>query len=163
MIKNWILKLDFVRKAINQASVDGTDWGKSQSDANWQQAFDEQVEMKSKKALTDLLMPFDERLIITYDKKTGLIFVGGKRLEEPTIMNLKAESEFFKNSQLWKIINESLKSQAQKTMFENSTTFEDMMTGKMMLYDLSFQNKILDIFIGYTQKPKPYGVDKIKV
>ncbi len=154
MIQKFILNLGFVRKAINLSSIEGTDWGKKQSDDNWQQAFDEQVEMKSKKLLSDLLGAVDERKVITYNKKTGSIFIEGKKIEEHQIMSLKAEAEYLLKSDLWQIINQTLKLQAERTMFENSTTFQDVLNGKMMLYNLSFQNNILNIFASYTPKPK---------
>lgn len=175
MIKNWILNLGFVRQAINAASIQGTDFGVEQCKEDLQvlqrtnavlqdklktlpdgnemnRLVSEKAEDLANEKLQNLLGAVDERTIITMDKKNGLIYVGGERLNEPTILSLKAEAEYFSQSELWKILNETLKDQAQRTMFEKSLTFDDMRSGKMLLYNLSLQNKIIGIFKSYLPK-----------
>lgn len=41
-------------------------------------------------------------------------------------------------------MQETLKYQAQKIMFDNSKDFNDMLGGKYMLYNLDIQQKLLD-------------------
>ncbi len=169
-MKNWILKLKFVQQAINTASMEGTDFGRQQSnEATYRKAFNDarkdleetnkdnftdKVEAEVSSRISKLLGVVDENFIITYDKKTGLVFLGGVRLDEPQIMNLKSEAEAITSMQIWKTLSETIKEQAQKTIFNNSIEWQDVLNGKMCLYTLSLQQKVLDIFKDYKSKSK---------
>lgn len=156
-MKNWILNLGFVKEAINLASVQGTDFGIEQGKDKIEMLSklnEDVLERRSNEKLAKLLGAVDENFVVTYDKKTGLVFMGGVKLDEYQIMNLKSEAEAIAQMQIWKTLSETLKQQAQKTIFENSTEWADVMNGKMMLYNLSLQQKILDIFRNYKPKAK---------
>ena len=93
--------------------------------------------------LSDILCAPDVFRIVKTSKKDGLI-IGGEPASEQQIRNLKAEVKFFCESEVWKMMTSTLVSHARKTMIEKSTTFDDMWSGKMILYAVSIQNSILD-------------------
>lgn len=68
----------------------------------------------------------------------------GQELSPLELRNLREEVIFIKNSQLWEIITNSLKEEARKAMNENALTFDDMRSGKLLLYAISLQEKIID-------------------
>ncbi len=167
MFKNWILNLDFVQSAINNSWQDGFTKTK---ESIYQKAFkdaradleetriddiEDRAEKLTKERMSKLLGIFDEKLVMTYDKKTGGVFVGGERLDEPRIMALKQEAEFITSTDLWKIINASLNLVTRQAMFDKSdfsNGTRDLDNGKSILYTLSFQNNVIDILRSYTQK-----------
>lgn len=76
---------------------------------------------------------------------TSRLQLDGKDINETELANFKQEVSFFRNSRLWNIFNESLKSQAREIMFTRSETFDDMKSGKMMLYNLSIMDNIMKL------------------
>lgn len=76
--------------------------------------------------------------------KENKFFVGSEELTQSQLINLQQEVLFFKESALWKVVTNTLREQAQKMMFEKSVSFQDMTNGKMILYTVNVQNKILD-------------------
>jgi len=80
--------------------------------------------------------------ILTMDKQ-GNIYLGGEKLDVTVARNLKEEAIFLGESQLWKLLTNTLRDQAQKVMFEQSTSYDDMRNGKMMLYNINVQEKII--------------------
>ena len=112
----------------------------------------ENIEEAVRKRLSELLGFIDERHIVSCNPKTGVIFIGSERIDEGRAQNLKSESEFMLKSDLWKVLNETIRHQAYETMFTKSTSFEDMKSGKMMLYLLDVQKKVMNIFSSYRGK-----------
>ena len=104
------------------------------------------------KRISELLGFVDENFIVTFNEKTGIVFVGGERITPEQAQNLKQEAELIKTLQIWKIFQNSIGDMARKTMFEKSMTFEDLRSGKMMLYNLSILKKIVDIFAKFVKK-----------
>lgn len=89
--------------------------------------------------------------LVTHDQlmtfsKDGKVFVNNIQLTDKQVNNLKEEAKVIKASELWALMTNSLASQAEQTMFEKSTTFNDMLGGKMMLYCIDLQKKIIDKF-----------------
>lgn len=102
---------------------------------------------KVKKQYSDWNHGVNPDYIMTHSKNldgsTKLIFLGGDQIAEQEANNLRSEVKFLRNSKVWAIITSTLKSQAQDIMFSKSQTFEDMRSGKMMLYNLGVQETIL--------------------
>lgn len=105
-----------------------------------------------KQALNDLLSPVDLHKIVTLDKTNGIVFIGGKRITEGQMKNLKSEAEFLLNSELWTLIYETPKELAQRAMFVNGESLDDMKKGKSILYTLSTQLNILNVLKSYKVK-----------
>lgn len=68
----------------------------------------------------------------------------GKELSPLDLKNLREEVKFIKESAIWKIMTNSLKEEARRTMNEKAMNFEDMRSGKLLLYAISLQEKIIE-------------------
>lgn len=161
IIKDWILRQDFVILYMNEIwgerveDVTRTAFCNARKDLEETNAYDvdtKATELSNKK-LNDLLSVVDNDKIVSFDKKTGVIYIGGVRVDEGRLHNLKAEAEFFLESDLWHLIHETPKELAQRSMFVAGETLADMAKGKSMLYTLSTQKNIIDIFKKYAPKP----------
>jgi hypothetical protein len=83
--------------------------------------------------------------IVTQDK-FGNIYLGNIKLTAQEIKNIKEEIKFIETTRIWRIYIESLKEQAQKSIFDKAQTMDDLFAGKMMLYNLDIMLKINNIF-----------------
>lgn len=110
------------------------------------------IEEKVNKKLLELLTIVDPRLIVTQDIKNGVIYVGGERVEDGRLMNLKSEAEFLLNSEIWKVLYETPKHLAQRALFVDSKSLEDLQKGKSMLHTLDTQKNILELFKSVKKK-----------
>ncbi len=110
------------------------------------------IEAEVKRRLVSLLSIVDEEAVVRLDKKTGSITVGGRRIDEARLLNLKSEAEFLLKSDIWKVIYETVKESAQESMFVKSESLADLQKGKSMLYTLSSQLNILNLFKSYQRK-----------
>lgn len=94
---------------------------------------------------------FSEATINPFDVMTlgqdGSVFLATKKLTKEEKINLVIEAKRMKEGRLWQIFQETLKDQAHKVMFEKSTTFEDMRSGKAMLYNLGVQRQIVETLV----------------
>ncbi len=108
----------------------------------------EQVEQR----LIEMLSPVDWRLVVSqHETNKKLIYVGGELLDASRMANLQSEADFLVNSEIWKLLNETPKALAEKAMFVNGETFDDIKKGRAMLFHLANQKKIVDLFRTYTQ------------
>ncbi len=106
-------------------------------------------DLEVKKALNDLLAPFDMTAIVTYDERTKRIFIGGVVVDEARLTSLRAEAEALSQFDLWKLIQETPKALAERAMFVNGETLEDLKKGRSILYTLATQKRIVDTFKNY--------------
>lgn len=102
--------------------------------------------------LRNLTCSVDPEMVITYDPKTNLVFIEGEQISHSEALSLKQEAKMLQNTRLWSIMQETLKSNARDTMITKSRTFEDMRSGKLMLYNLDIQKKIIAAVERYTIK-----------
>lgn len=105
-----------------------------------------EVEEMVSKRMGELLGTNDETKIITWNQAKGIVFLGGKRMDATELNNYRADAEFIMESGLWKAIEATLTNDAQDRIFNRSKDFQDMLNGKMALYNLSLIKKILAIF-----------------
>lgn len=101
--------------------------------------------------ITTLLSNVDLTKIVSKDPR-GLILIGGIHADNVRLTNLKAETEFLLQSELWTLLYETPKELAQRAMFINSESLDDMKKGKSILYTLSTQKNILNLFKDYIPK-----------
>ena len=148
-LRNWILGLPFVKsELVNSFALAQTDIL-----AMMQDDIERQAEELSKKKLAELLSPIDPSGIVKYSDQLKAIFIDGKRADDGKLANLKAEAQFFKESELWKLLHETPKELAQQAMFVSGDNAEaQLKAGRSMLFTLSTQQKILDIFLSYEPK-----------
>lgn len=64
------------------------------------------------------------------------ITIGGKRITPVMAKNLQDEVRMLEQTQLWRLITETLKHQAQLSMFANAKTTDDLFWGKAILHSI---------------------------
>lgn len=79
-------------------------------------------------------------------QKDGKIEIGGQSLSQEEIRILKEEALYIERTRLWSILTNTLADDARQVMFEKSKDFEDMRTGKAILYAIDIQEKIINKF-----------------
>ncbi len=96
----------------------------------------------------------DYKSVITVDKM-GSVYIGKEKITESHLANLKSESEFFLSSDLWKLLNETMRYTAYERMFIKSESLNDLLAGKMLIYNLDTQQKILEMFRSHKKNNIP--------
>lgn len=165
--KVWILNKKFFKDVLGDFREDAISEFEFRKGTLYRQAFNDarkdleetniydlnkQAEELAVKKLNDLLSTVDMKKIVTMDKTNGIVYIGGERAEAGRLANLKAETEFFLQSDLWHLIHETPKELAQRTMFVSGETLADLQKGKSILFTLSSQQNILSIFKSYTPR-----------
>lgn len=112
---------------------------------------DARIEKLANEKLANLLSVIDMSKIVTLDK-FGLIYIGGQKADEVRLDNLKSEAEVISQMELWTILHETPKELAQKAMFVSGESLVDMQKGRSMLYTLSSQKGLVDLFRSYVHK-----------
>lgn len=74
----------------------------------------------------------------SYDVK-----LGGKKIKENELANLRSEASIIQQTQLWKIMLETLKNTAHQHLFTQMKTLDDAHWGKAILYALSIEETII--------------------
>lgn len=96
------------------------------------------------KKLVEMLGFIDYKSVITVSKE-GFLFIGKERIDESRLANLRSEAEFLEKSDIWKLLNETMRYSAYEMMFTKSKSIDDLMSGKMWIYHISTQQKILEM------------------
>lgn len=74
--------------------------------------------------------------------KSGVLYVGDKLVPEADAKGLIAEARMIQATELWKIlVTRDLKWLANRKMYYDSQSTDDMIAGKMMLYTLGLLEK----------------------
>ncbi len=94
------------------------------------------------KTLEHLFPIFKVEKVLTASK-SGHLFLGGELVTEKQKNSLKGQVRMLRNTQIWEVLTESLKHQAQKLAFNDSKDLQDLMNAKMILYTISVQENIL--------------------
>jgi hypothetical protein len=164
MIKDWILnqiiKFDFINEYFArglqemQTKTRIEVFGHAEKDIleTFEGDVEKRAEELAKEKLANLLSNVDLNKIVTVDKPRGIVYVGGKRLEEGKLASLKAEAEYFMQSELWALLSETPRELAQKAMFVEGDNLATLQKGRSILYTLSAQQNILDMFRSYSPK-----------
>jgi len=88
----------------------------------------------------NLLKSITEEEVLRPDKKGGIIY-RGRTLSKEMRDRLQDEAEMLENSYTLKFILEDMEYLANKTMFEKSSKFDDLLFGKAMLYTIDVLKK----------------------
>lgn len=134
MLKEWILSLDFVKWEIDQSYTNG--W-------NEHVVSDEEISQ----SVSTLLGTVDERKVIRTDDAKKFIFLGDEMLDPTTVHNLKQEAELLEKLELWHLMTNTIRASAHKKVFVDSKDLNDVLAGKMALYNLDLMKKILTVFL----------------
>lgn len=84
--------------------------------------------------------------VVSTDRKTGKPMVDGKPIGPTELKSLQAEAKALGGFRIWQLMSKTTKRLAEKKIFEQSVTLEDITFGKAMLYNLSLQESILNAF-----------------
>ena len=103
-------------------------------------------------AINDLLSNVDLHKVVSYNQKTGLMYIGGRQATKEEILNLKSEAEMITSTELWNLIHETPKELAMRSMFVEGENIDNMKKGRSILYTLSTQKKIIDTLKSYNPK-----------
>ena len=121
------------------------------------------IQAEVDKRLVEMLGFVDYKAVITVDK-AGFAYIGKERIDESRLSNLKSEAEFLSRSDIWKLLNETMRYYAYEKMFIKSESLNDLLTGKMWIYHLDTQQKILEMFKSHKKNnippPPPTGMKK---
>lgn len=93
-------------------------------------------------------------LVITVGEKNGLVYLNGEQISDQELFNLAEETRALETWKVWGIVQNTLSDMARKTMNEKATTYEDMMSGKLILYALDIQRSILSSIKSLTEFKK---------
>lgn len=159
-ILNLLYKVPFIKISIDLALSEARKQGGveafplAQKDIleTMRDDLDKQAGELAQKKLRDLLMPINMDMVVTLNRQRGLVYIGGELADDARLANLKSEAEFLLQSDLWKVIYESLNNIAQKTMFVSSEGLDDMKKGKSILFTLDTQKNMLETFKSYQKK-----------
>jgi hypothetical protein len=105
----------------------------------------------SRVKLAELTYTLDPMQVISirgdHEGNPILITIGKEKLTANEVRNLKEEVKFYKQTRLFKILQETPKSQAHEMMFKKAglsgDASEDMKGGKYMLLNLDVQERIM--------------------
>ena len=91
--------------------------------------------------LKNLFNAIGEDEVLKYQK--GKFILRGKLLDDRATGNFVNQANSIVNSQLWKHLTDDLKYIANQRMYEKSTTIDDLIFGKAMLYNIDIlENKL---------------------
>ena len=65
-----------------------------------------------------------------------MVFYRKKRLDEEKIKRLIASAELFAKSDIWRLLKRAVQLSANERMYKKSRNADDMLAGKMALYNL---------------------------
>lgn len=91
------------------------------------------------KSLIKAVIPEDIIII-----RNGIVYLNGEQIGESELKELKREASLIKELRLWKILTNTLRSDAQERMYNKAVNFDDMMAGKLLLYAIDLQEKIVN-------------------
>ncbi len=161
-IKQWILNREFVKEYVLSFIKTGEEnealyrkaFNDARKDLEETQIFnvDKKAKELSDKKLNEMLSIVDMNHVISIDKKNGILYLGKERATDIELINLKAEADFIVNSHIWKLLHETPKELAHRTMFVSSESLDDLKKGKSMLYTLDSQQSVINTLRGYTPK-----------
>ncbi len=66
----------------------------------------------------------------------GVLYLGGRKMSDNELRQLQAEVKALEGFRVWSIMTNSVRYIAQDKIFNKSLNFEEVMAGKMMLFNL---------------------------
>ncbi len=95
------------------------------------------------KLLSYLLNSVNPDDVVRQDK--GVVYMGKNPIQEQDIRQMQAEIKALEGFRIWRIMNETVRSQAMDLGFNKSVNFDDMRNCKMMLFNLDIFNSIIKV------------------
>lgn len=100
------------------------------------------LKRKLKNRLLSHLLGLTPSSIFTLDASKRPV-LDGEPLTFEQLSNLDREAKYIQSTQLWKVLTDTLTAYGQKMIWERSKTIEDLASGKMVLYTVDVQKKIV--------------------
>jgi len=110
---------------------------------------DKKANILADKKLMEMFSPVDYSKVVYADKMKGIVTINGERVDEGRLANLHAEAEALTQMDIWSLIYETPKELAHKAMFIDGDSIDTMKKGRSMLYHLSAQKNIIELFKSY--------------
>lgn len=139
------LKTQKYTQGFADGNIEGNEKGKLRAEKEFalyavepHKPSDEELDQR----LNDLLSNVDLHKIVTLDK-TGILRMGGEMIDQARINNLRAEAEFLEQSDIWGLLTETPKELAQRSLFVEGDSLDNLKKGRTILYTLSTQGTIL--------------------
>lgn len=82
-----------------------------------------------------------EKDFLVFDKNKNLFLIDGKKVSNSTLKIIKEQAKYIKNSVTFDLLLKEMKSVSHLRMFEKSETPNDLLAGKMMLYNIEVQKR----------------------
>lgn len=120
------------------------------------------IQTEVDKRLIEMLGFVDYKSVITVNNKTGKVFIGKEEIDEARLVNLRNEADFLSKTEIWKLLSETIRYYAYEKMFIKSESLNDLMSGKMWLFHLDTQQKILEMFKNYKKVTPMTPTNNIK-
>ena len=149
---NFLKTLPLFRDVYRQGGIDSFPLAQKDILETMRDDLDAKAEELANEKLRALLTIVDVKMVVTLDKNTRKVFIGGIEAPQGRLTNLKSEAEFLEQSDIWKIINASVRELAQKAMFISGESLDDMKKCRSILYTLDSQNKMIDIFKAFIHR-----------
>lgn len=144
-MKEWILN-KFFKEELRQENIKAFQLANQDIWETMEDEVEKQAKELSVKMLQELLSPIDWSYVVKYNEKTNNIYIGNGVIEPARLANLKAEAQFIRESDLWKLMAETPKAEAHLSMFVKSESLDDLKKGKAMLFTISQQENIINTF-----------------
>jgi len=151
-MKNWLLKTFFAKELDNIRKHFYTEvMSAAVKDVEETRVDDteKKATIIADKKLMEMLSPVDYSKVVYTDKTKGIITINGERVDEGRLSNLHAEAEALTQMDIWSLIYETPKELAHRAMFIDGDSIDTMKKGRSMLYHLSSQKNIIDLFKSY--------------
>lgn len=159
-IKQWILNRQFVIDSFNvqidKARQEERITAFTAANRDILDTMEDDLDTKAQELantkLANLLSAVDMTKIVTIDKQHGFVYLGGVKMEESALANFSQEAEIISSSALWQLLIETPKELAQRAMFVDGDNIDSMKKGRAILYCLSSQKNIIELFRNYVPK-----------
>jgi len=158
-LRNWISygQIEFLEHQVKSAK-DGADYFKSElaiSEEKFRRWFKKdsiefaRIEAERKTMLAvnpEKVIKVEEIIVEEAGKpmRKRILTVGDMQLTPELTKILKEETAYVKRTMWWDLCQNTLTETARRTMFENSKDFDDVKTGKALLYAIDILKKITD-------------------
>lgn len=91
--------------------------------------------------MEDMLKVIPEDVFKVTDK--GYVLLGKTPMTKEEVGILQSEIKFLEKTRIWAILTAGVADKAKQIMFEKAQSFEDMKTGKAMLYNIEMMKNTM--------------------
>lgn len=93
--------------------------------------------------------------VVTVSKDGKDLLIGGNKMSDIELKNLKEEVKALKNFRVWRIMHETVRHKAIEKGILLSNEWEETLAAKMMLHNLGLLKSVLDVIDRFTPQVIP--------